>query len=125
MSSKFFKIKTHIIPCQYIREYRRATAQNQEDELHLHIKQYTPLDRVDRQPGAVTIIGAHANGFPKELYEPLWDELCQRLKCSGTCIQGIWIADVAHEGRSSVLNEGKLGNDRELVWSPLPKIIIC
>ncbi len=65
MSPKYFKIKSHILPCQYIREYPRATAQNQEDDLHLHIKQYTPLDQIDRQPRAITIIGAHANGFPK------------------------------------------------------------
>ena len=120
MSSKFFKVQTHILPCQYIREYPRATAQSQEDELHLHIKQYTPLNQVDHQPGAVTIIGAHANGFPKELYEPLWDELYQRLKGSGTSIQSIWIADVAQEGQSSVLNEGKLGNDRELLKTSIP-----
>jgi len=49
----------------------------------------------------------------QELYEPLWDELYERLRRSGVKIQGIWIADVAQEGQSSVLNEGKLGNDRE------------
>ena len=125
MSSKFFTVQTHILPCQYIREYPRATAQNQEDELHLHIKQYTPLDQRDRRPGAVTIIGAHANGFPKELYEPLWDELHQRLKGCGTSIQGIWIADVAQEGYSSVLNEGKLGNDRELSVNLAQEAIFC
>lgn len=68
MSPQFFTVQTHLLPCQYIREYPRATAQNQEDDLHLHIKQYTPLDKGDQvygQSGAVTIIGAHANGFPK------------------------------------------------------------
>ena len=82
--------------------------ENQEDDLLLHVKQYTPLDQSHSQPGAVTIIGAHANGFPKELYEPLWEDLSRALRRP---IRGIWIADVAQQGMSGVLNEDKLGND--------------
>jgi hypothetical protein len=48
----------------------------------------------------------------KELYEPLWDELLKLSKSAGFRIRSIWIADVAQQGRSSVLNEEKLGNDR-------------
>ena len=33
--------------------------------MHLAIKQYTPLDNTHPQLGDVTIIGGHANGFPK------------------------------------------------------------
>lgn len=44
----------------------------------------------------------------------MWDEMHQRLKAEGIKIRSIWIADVAHQGQSSVLNEDKLGNDREL-----------
>ncbi len=47
------------------------------------------------------------------MYEPLWDEILLRAKEAGIGIRGIWIADVAHQGASGVLNEGKLGNDRE------------
>lgn len=50
---------------------------------------------------------------PQELYEPLWEELYQRLKQNNIRIRSIWITDVAHQGQSSVLNEDKLGNDRE------------
>lgn len=50
----------------------------------------------------------------QELYEPMWEELCQRLKTLGIAVRSIWIADQAHQGMSSVLNEDKLGNDR---WS--------
>ncbi len=46
------------------------------------------------------------------MYEPLWDELYERLKAKGIRIRSIWIADVAHQGASGVLNERKLGNDR-------------
>lgn len=64
-SSGPFRIVEHTIPCQHIREYPHATADNQEDTLHLAVKQYIPLDNPDPKPGDVTIIGAHANGFPK------------------------------------------------------------
>ena len=67
MSTSYFNIKEHNLEGQYIREYHGALAKNQEDTLFLNIKQYTPLDNSHRRPGAVTIIGAHANGFPKVL----------------------------------------------------------
>jgi hypothetical protein len=66
-SSAVFQIKEHTLECQHIREYPRATAVAQEDVLHLAIKQYIPLDNLYPQEGDVTIIGAHANGFPKVL----------------------------------------------------------
>lgn len=37
----------------------------QEAVFRLAVKQYTPLENLSPQPGDVTIIGAHANGFPK------------------------------------------------------------
>lgn len=45
----------------------------------------------------------------------MWDELYQRLKKLGVSIRSVWMSDVAHQGKSSVVNEDKLGNDRE--WS--------
>lgn len=60
-----FRIVEHVIECQHIREYPGATANEQEDELHLAVKQYIPLDNPEPQPGDVTILAAHANGFPK------------------------------------------------------------
>ena len=65
MSSEFFAVKAHILPGQYIREYPGATLDSQEDDLRLHIKQYTPLDRGQNPANCITIIGTHANGFPK------------------------------------------------------------
>lgn len=65
MSALHFIVKEHVLPCQYVREYPGATLDDQEDTLHLHIKQYKPKDPSHSQPGAATIIGAHANGFPK------------------------------------------------------------
>ena len=65
MSTEFFHVHEHVIPTQYIREYPGATAQTQEEVLQLHVKQYTPMTSTPLPSDAITIIGAHANGFPK------------------------------------------------------------
>ena len=108
--SGFFKVKEHITPAQYIREYPGATFENQEDELRLHVKQYIPQDSQE-SPSAVTVIGAHANAFPKELYEPMWEDLCRLLQSRGQPVRSVWMADVTHQGASGNLNAGQLGND--------------
>ena len=65
MSTANFHIKDHLVEAQHIREYVRATSFSEEEILKLAVKQYIPLDNPNPQPGDVTIIGAHANGFPK------------------------------------------------------------
>ena len=111
MSTTLFQVKEHFISTQYIREYPAATAGHQEYALRLCVKQYTPLLSPSSTQRPITIIGAHANGFPKELYEPLWDELLNAFKFSNFTIRSIWMADVAHQGQSGVLNEENLGYD--------------
>lgn len=106
-----FRVVEHRIPAQHVREYRQATAHSQEDVLYLSVKQYIPVDNPNPQPGDVTIIGAHANGFPKELYEPLWDDLVEQSRKQRWRIRSIWMADVAHQGQSGIINEQLLGND--------------
>ncbi|CCE35053.1 related to host-specific AK-toxin Akt2 [Claviceps purpurea 20.1] len=108
-----FHVTEHVIDGAHIREYPRATADDQDAPLVLHVKQYTPRNNPSPRKGDVTIIGGHANGFPKELYEPLWDNLLEELNKHGVRIRAIWIADCAWQGRSGVLNQNKglLGND--------------
>ena len=114
MSSTFFRCQKHIVPCQHIRGYPRSLAKKQEDILHLEVKQYAPRSNPEPQVGDVTIIGAHSNAFPKELYEPLWDDLLQHANKTGAFrIRSIWFADVASQGASGILNEDKVGNDRK------------
>jgi len=130
MSSSIFEIKEHTVECQHIREYARATANSQEEVLQLSVKQYVPLDNPNPEAGDLTIIGAHANGFAKvsasynpwiwttswafkEMYEPLWEDLHSISKTKGFRIRSIWIADVAQQGASGVLNENVLGDDRK------------
>ncbi|KAF4821076.1 Abhydrolase domain-containing protein mpaH [Colletotrichum siamense] len=109
--SSVFHIKEHVLDASHIREFPRALANSQDDVLKLAVKEYIPKDNPNPQPGDVTIIGAHANGFPKELYEALWEDLHAESKKSNFRIRSIIIADAAWQGASSVLNEGKLGND--------------
>lgn len=60
-----FHVKEHRVEAQHIREYPKATAHSQDEVLHLAVKQYIPKSNPNPQPGDVTVIGAHANGFPK------------------------------------------------------------
>ncbi len=62
-----FNVHEHTIPTAHIREYPRALVDDQEDVLQLAIKQYTPKESRGRSQQSVTVIGAHANGFPKVL----------------------------------------------------------
>ncbi|KAF2639069.1 alpha/beta-hydrolase [Massarina eburnea CBS 473.64] len=102
-----FNISEHIIPCTHIRGYRHAT-KDATAVLRLAVKEYTPKTRGDVEQGAVTVIAAHANGIPKEAYEPVWEEL--RLRMGGK-LRAIWFADSSHQGASGVLNEALQGDD--------------
>ena len=111
MSTTYFSSTEHTIPCQYIREYPNAV-KSDDVALKLVVKEYRPLDpATENAPNAVTIIAAHGNGFPKETYEPLFDDLCELLRGK---IRSIWIADCSNQGASGLLNEEIQGDDREL-----------
>ncbi|CAI6241892.1 unnamed protein product [Periconia digitata] len=111
MSSEHYRIDEHVLEASHIRGFHRTTATSQEEVLRLAIKQYTPLNNTNPKPGDITIVAAHANAFPKELYEPLWDDLLKLSQQQNFGIRGIWIADVVHQGQSGILNETKLGDD--------------
>ncbi|GIJ84827.1 hypothetical protein Asppvi_003678 [Aspergillus pseudoviridinutans] len=107
-----FRIVEHIIPGQHIREHPHALKGRQEAALKLAIKQYIPLDQTDPIPeNAVTIIGAQGNGFPKEVYEPLWEDLYAQLNKRSIPVRSIWIADISNQGASGVLNEHVQGDN--------------
>ncbi|KAH6970330.1 Alpha/beta hydrolase family-domain-containing protein [Fusarium avenaceum] len=106
-----FEIKEHVVEASYIREYARATSHSQEEKLWLHVKEYIPKDNPYPRKGDVTIIGSHANGFPKELYEPLWEDIYHEAKSQNLRIRSILIADAAWQGQSGLINRDSLGND--------------
>ncbi|KAJ6024239.1 toxin biosynthesis protein-like protein [Penicillium herquei] len=108
MSSDRFTVTEHEISGSHIREYPGSTI-DQEAVLKLHIKQYTPKNQPYPVPkDAITFIVAHGSALPKELYEPLWDELLEQ---HGFHIRGIWVADCANMNASGILNEEKLSMD--------------
>ncbi|KAJ5761193.1 hypothetical protein N7520_008349 [Penicillium odoratum] len=104
-----FRIIEHTIPGQHIREYPQSTRGNQETPHHLAIKQYIPID-TPIPDNAITIIGFHGNGNPKETYEPLWEDLYTELKQKGLSLRGIWVADISNQGASGILNENIQGD---------------
>jgi pimeloyl-ACP methyl ester carboxylesterase len=106
-----FNVIEHTILSSYVREYAFATVRDQDDELLLHVKQYVPYKHDDHQTNQVTIIACGALGFPKEIYEPLWEELWQRSRSRNFSIHSIWTMDPVNIGISATLNEGKLGDD--------------
>lgn len=107
-----FRVVEHVVPTQHTRHWPRGVDVDASTPLRLAVKQYIPHDNPEPQPGDITFIGAHANGFPKELYEPLWDDLYEEIKAHGTRkIRSIWIADIANQGESYALNELAVGND--------------
>jgi pimeloyl-ACP methyl ester carboxylesterase len=107
-----FDIIEHTVRAQYTRHYLRGAEVGAHSSLRLAVKQYVPKKpRIHSQVQLLTVIGAHGNGLPKELLEPLWDDLHERLDPSRHAIKSIWVADQAHQGQSGVINEGLLGND--------------
>ncbi|KAJ6114548.1 toxin biosynthesis protein-like protein [Penicillium sp. IBT 16267x] len=129
MSTDCFDITEHVVPGCHIWEYPGSTV-HQEDVLELHVKQYTPKNQKLPLPSdAITIIAAHGIGLPKELYEPLWDELLE--KATGFQIRSIWVADCASMNMSGIKNEEKLSMDcswmdfsRDLFRDQMPRPIV-
>lgn len=60
-----FLVHEHIVPAQHTRQWPRGTEIGHENALKLAVKQYIPKDNLTPNPGDITFIAAHANGFPK------------------------------------------------------------
>ncbi|KAF2675975.1 alpha/beta-hydrolase [Lentithecium fluviatile CBS 122367] len=109
MSSEHFVVTQHWSPCQFIREYPHAV-KSDDAELFLAVKEYRPRDDSGLNDDAVTIIAGHGNGFPKECYEALWDEILNA--ANGFKIRSIWMAEYANQGASYAKNADALGDDQ-------------
>jgi hypothetical protein len=71
-TTKHFQIKEHKVQACHIREYAGSSI-NQNEALHLHVKQYTPLHKSHGAllpDDAITIIATHGVGLPK-VYNPI------------------------------------------------------
>ncbi|EJU01434.1 hypothetical protein DACRYDRAFT_107985 [Dacryopinax primogenitus] len=60
----------------------------------------------------LTILLTHANGFPKEVYEPFLSFLLS----SYTGIREIWVWEAVNHGDAALVNAAKLGDTCESVW---------
>ncbi|KAI7914188.1 hypothetical protein M0657_008756 [Pyricularia oryzae] len=109
MSSTHFHVVKHTIDASHIRQYPRATANSQEEVLKLVIKQrYYYWCRGGWCPKK---INSYLYFFSQELYEPIWDDILDQASAHGFRIRSIWMADMAWQGESGLVNKGKLGND--------------
>ena len=106
-----FRVVEHVVRAQHTRDRHAGAERGRENELKVHVKQYIPNSNTTPKAGDVTIIGAQANGFPKEMYEPFWDDVYEQLNGLGRNIRGIWIADMVPQGQSGIINERLLGPD--------------
>ncbi|KAF2031292.1 alpha/beta-hydrolase [Setomelanomma holmii] len=75
MSSSNFIVTEHTSPRPYIRQYPHAVKRD-EAVLQLAVKEYRPRTANATNPEDVTIIAAHANGFPKKELgdDPNWTD---------------------------------------------------
>ena len=67
MSASNFTVTEHKCPCSYIRQFPHGV-KNGDEELQLAVKEYRPRGYCEPTGDSVTIIAAHANGFPKVVY---------------------------------------------------------
>ncbi|KAK1817849.1 hypothetical protein LTR12_007720 [Friedmanniomyces endolithicus] len=111
MSTANFILKTHVLPGQHVREFAGATRHSEEDILLLDVNQYIPLSNLSPREGDITVLAAHSTGFPKELYEPMWDDLLAQSRQYGFRIRSVWIAEASNLGASGVLNEETQGDE--------------
>ncbi|KAK5111776.1 hypothetical protein LTR62_004696 [Meristemomyces frigidus] len=110
-TTDIFLVKTHEFPAQHIREYARGTRNCEEAVLYLEAKQYIPLSNPEPGPDDVTILASAGIGFPKELYEVLFEHLLTAANHLRWRIRSIWIVDASNQGASGVLNERILGDE--------------
>ncbi|KAL4794544.1 Alpha/beta hydrolase family-domain-containing protein [Aspergillus venezuelensis] len=122
-SSSFpFTVQEHVIEAQHIREYPRATKPGSAGALKLVLKKYTPTSNPNPGQDDLTIIGAHGSGYPKEIYEPIWEGVYQKLSQNDIRIRAIWIADAVNQNASGVLNKDTLRTDPS--WFDHPRDLL-
>ncbi|KAG8924637.1 hypothetical protein FRC01_011240 [Tulasnella sp. 417] len=83
-------------------------------------KLFNVLDRYTRASNpplkgkGITLVLAHANGFPRRIWEPflvtLLKTFAKEKKEEGPYIEEVWSFETVNHGDSALLNEGKLGD---------------
>lgn len=125
--STLFRQVEHTISGSHTREYLGATANGDDHVPKLAVKQYIPLSNPRPQPGDVTIIGAHANGFPKVSPLPALHQIFQELTIPsgavrtslGRCVRPAVAEEYPHQvglDRGHVEPRPVRGAQREDAW---------
>ncbi|KAJ5731174.1 uncharacterized protein N7483_005682 [Penicillium malachiteum] len=110
-----FRIVSHLIPVHSFREYQQGIIDETKD-VYLAVKQYIPLiNQPLNDSDPITIVSAPGVGFPKENYEPLFEQVLRKTSLAGLNIRSIWIADPFNMGESAVANQENLGRDASTV----------
>ncbi|KAH7402718.1 Alpha/beta hydrolase family-domain-containing protein [Pyrenochaeta sp. MPI-SDFR-AT-0127] len=121
MSVSNFTVTEHTSPCSYVRQFPHG-AKSDGLALQLAVKEYRPKRRGGSNESSVTIVATHGNGFPKECFEPLWDDLLSA--ANGFDIGSIWVADMVNQGASYGLNAEELGDDPSWIDHSLDLLVM-
>ncbi|GAA5978125.1 hypothetical protein JCM5350_007404 [Sporobolomyces pararoseus] len=83
---------------------------DKQEQLVLKVNRYRPKQKKKETKG-LTLVFSHANGFYKEVWEPMLLELLKDFEEDDCClpIEEIWALDCVLQGDSAILNEDVLG----------------
>jgi hypothetical protein len=78
-----------------------------QPQLYISAKRYRPK-QASTKGIPLTLITSHANGFHKESWEPLLEEM-MGIQSDTYRIEEVWSLDIVNQGDSAVLNKARLG----------------
>ncbi|GAA5948093.1 hypothetical protein JCM3765_007106 [Sporobolomyces pararoseus] len=81
----------------------------EQEQLMLRVNRYRPTIKRNNTKG-LTLVLSHANGFYKEVWEPMLSQLIKEVENSNCLpIEEIWALDCVLQGDSAILNQDVLG----------------
>ncbi|KAI1011528.1 hypothetical protein LB504_002217 [Fusarium proliferatum] len=80
-------------------------------------KRYIPANQVNKSEQGITLLTLTGMGVPKEMFEPMLEDLLPRLRKSGVKVEEIWAVDMPLSGQTAEANSvGYLyANEKDIV----------
>jgi pimeloyl-ACP methyl ester carboxylesterase len=80
-------------------------------------KRYIPTKQVEKSEQGITLLTLTGMGVPKEMFEPMLEDLLPRLRKSGVKVEEIWAIDMPLSGQTAKVNSvGYLyANEKDIV----------
>ncbi|KLO93692.1 uncharacterized protein LW94_9449 [Fusarium fujikuroi] len=80
-------------------------------------KRYIPTNHVNKSEQGITLLTLTGMGVPKEMFEPMLEDLLPRLRKSGVKVEEIWAVDMPLSGQTAKANSvGYLyANEKDIV----------